>query len=135
MTWLYKSKPYTETPDDYEGFVYLIHNPQTNKFYIGQKRFWSVRKLPPLKGKTRKRTQKKPSDWQNYWSSSEALQQDVQLLGESQFVRTIIKLCRTKGELNYYETKLQFKYDVLLDERSYNGIINCKIHRSHLLKK
>jgi hypothetical protein len=135
MTWLYKGKPLAQAPKEYEGFVYLIHNPSTNKFYIGQKRFWSVRKLPPLKGKTRKRTVKKESDWQDYWSSSEALQQDAALLGKEHFVRTVVKLCRTKGELNYYEAKLQFKYDVLLDERSYNGIINCKIHRSHLPKK
>lgn len=135
MTWLYQGKPYTEVPQEYEGFVYLIHNPQTNRFYIGQKRFWSVKKLPPLKGKTNKRHKRVATDWQDYWGSSDALQQDLALLGHDKFVRTIVKLCITKGDLNYYETKLQFKYDVLRDERSYNGIINCKIHRNHLSKK
>ena len=109
--WLYQGKPYTETPEEYQGFVYVIHNFSTNRFYIGQKQFWTVKKLPPLKGRVNKRHKR---------------------VGKSQFHRTILRLCKTKGELNYHEARLQFKYEVLLDECSYNGIINCKIHRNHL---
>ena len=134
MTWQYNGKLFKQAPDECEGFVYLIHNPSTHRYYIGQKRFWTVRKLPPLKGKTNKRHKRVETKWQDYWGSSEALQSDLELLGHNKFTRTIVKLCATKGDLNYYETKLQFKYDVLRDTRSYNGIINCKIHRSHLSK-
>lgn len=130
--WIYKGQPFTETPKEYQGFVYVIHNFSTNRFYIGQKQFWTVKKLPPLKGRVNKRHKRVASDWQDYWSSSEALKQDVELLGKSQFTRTILLMCESKGLLNYHETRLQFKYEVLLDERSYNGIINCKIHRNHL---
>jgi hypothetical protein len=37
-----------------------------------------------------------------------------------------------KGELGYLEAKEQFDRNVLLSEEYYNGIINCKIHRSHV---
>jgi hypothetical protein len=135
VTWIYNNSPFTVAPDDCEGFVYVIQNPSTKRYYIGQKRFWSVKKLPPLKGKVNKRHKRVETNWQDYWGSSDALQQDVELLGKDQFVRTIITLCATKGDINYEEARLQFKYDVLRDERAYNGIIQCKIHRSHLSKK
>ena len=57
--------------DDAQGFVYLITNLTTNLKYVGKKNFWSVRKLPPLKGKTRKRTKRVESDWKDYYGSSE----------------------------------------------------------------
>ena len=39
----------------------------------------------------------------------------------------IIKFCKNKYELGYYETKMQFDKGVLLSEEYYNGIINCRI--------
>jgi hypothetical protein len=135
VEWLFDDVPFVETPNDYEGFVYVIHNPTTERYYIGQKRFWTTRKLPPLKGRKNRRHRRIESDWRNYWGSSEALHQDIELYGTEYFSRNILQLCTSKGELNYVEAKLQFEYDVLFDPHSYNGIINCKIHRSHLSKK
>ena len=129
--WLYDNKPFTSKDiGEYVGFVYLITELESGKKYIGKKLFVSKRKLPPLKGKTRKRTVIKESDWKTYYGSSE----EVQNLVESgvQFKREILYLCESKGIMSYLEAKEQFERDVLLTNDYYNGIINCKIHASHV---
>lgn len=132
--WIYLNEPVTEAPQDYVGFVYVIHHPLTQRYYIGKKLLWTVKKLPPLKGRINKRHKRVESDWQEYWGSSDNLKRDLDTLGKENFVRTIVDFASTKGELSYLEAKLQFDHDVLLDPLSYNGIINCKIHRNHLPK-
>ena len=55
--WLYNGEEFTsEMIDDYTGFVYIITNDTNGKKYVGKKLFKSVRRLQPLKGKTRRRT-------------------------------------------------------------------------------
>jgi serine/threonine protein kinase len=125
--WLYENKEFTsEEIGDYIGFVYLITDLSNNKKYIGKKLFVSTNRLPPLKGKTRKRVVKKESDWKTYYGSSE----EVKALVEQgiSFKREILHLCKTKGEMSYMEAKLQFQYDVLLRDDFYNAFIGCKIH-------
>ena len=34
--------------------------------------------------------------------------------------------------MSYMEAKEQFNREVLLSDEYYNGIINCKIHRTHV---
>ena len=54
--WLLNNKPFTsEMIGNYIGFVYEITDLSNNKKYIGKKNFYSTRKLPPLKGKVKKR--------------------------------------------------------------------------------
>jgi len=128
--WIYKDEPFTsEDIGDYIGFVYLLTDPEGKK-YVGKKLLVSKRKLPPLKGKTRRRTVIKESDWKKYYGSSE----EVQNLVESnvEFKREILHLCKTKGELSYLELKEQIDRKVLLRSDYFNGIIQCKIHRSHV---
>ena len=132
-SWSYQGKPFTsDMIQDNIGFVYEVTNLTNNKKYIGKKWFWSTRKLPPLKGKTRKRTVKKESDWQVYYGSSEEVKLLVEQHGEDNFKREILRLCKTKGECTYYEAKLQFDFDVLLRDDYYNEFIGCKIHSKHL---
>jgi len=114
--------------DKYTGFVYIITNISNQRYYIGQKKFWKIEKKKPLKGKKRRRWVKKESDWQTYYGSCEELTNDVKLFGDWNFSREIVRLCKTKSEMNYYEAKLQFEMDVLFDDRSYNRLINCKIN-------
>lgn len=136
--WHYCDKEFTsEMIGDYVGFVYVITDLSNNKKYVGKKNFWSKRKLPPLKGKTRKRTVIKESDWQDYFGSSDEVKQLVEQAGPEAFKREIIHLCNSKGEMSYLEAKEQFDREVLLSDEYYNGIINCKIHRTHVkgLKK
>jgi hypothetical protein len=118
--------------ENYVGFVYRITELDTGKMYIGKKLFWSVRKLPPLKGQKRKRTVRKQSDWREYHGSSEELKRLVEQKGSDAYYREILRLCKTKGECSYYEAKLQFENDVLLREDYYNEFIGCKIHSKHL---
>ena len=42
----------------------------------------------------------------------------------------ILKFCNSKFELSYFEAKIQFEKDVLLNENYYNGIINCRIGKA-----
>ena len=127
----------SEMIEDYIGFVYCITDLRNNKKYIGKKLFTSTRRLAPLKGKSRKRVVKKESDWQDYYGSSEEVKLLVEELGPSNFKREILHLCNTKGELSYMELKEQMDREVLLDDSYYNGILQVKIHRSHVknLKK
>jgi len=132
-SWTYQGQPFTsDMIGDNVGFVYQITNLQNGKKYIGKKWFWSTRKLPPLKGKTRKRTVKKESDWIKYFGSSEEVKLLVEQHGEDNFHRDILRLCKTKGECTYYEAKFQFDFDVLLRDDYYNEFIGCKIHSKHL---
>ena len=131
--WYYGGKEFTsEMIGDYIGFVYVITDLSNNKKYVGKKLFMSKRRLPPLKGKTRKRTVIKESDWMDYFGSSEEVKQLVEELGPQNFHREILHLCESKGVMSYLEAKEQFDRDVLLSEEYYNGIINCKIHRTHV---
>lgn len=128
--WLYKNEPFvSEDIGEYIGFVYIITD-NNDKKYVGKKLFKSRRKAPPLKGKTRKRTIIKESDWKTYYGSSE----EVKALVESgaSFRREILHLCKTKGQLSYMELKEQVERKVLLRDDYYNGIIQVKIHASHV---
>lgn len=133
MTWYYKGEEFTsEMIEDYVGFVYLITDKSNNKKYVGKKLLTSKRKLPPLKGKTRRRTVVKETDWQKYYGSSEEVKLMVEEKGADNFHREILFLCNSKGELGYIEAKYQFEHDVLLRDDFYNGIIQCKVHRNHV---
>ena len=118
--------------EDWAGFVYLITELDNGKKYIGKKNFWSTRRLPPLKGKTRRRVKKIESDWRSYYGSSEALKLLVEEAGGKRFKREIIRLCKTKGEMSYFEAKEQFDREVLFRDDYYNEFIGCKIHSNHV---
>lgn len=135
--WYLKEKSFEPSEDElsqWVGFVYLITEKETGKKYVGKKFFWSTRKLPPLKGKTRKRIKKVQSDWMKYYGSSEELKQLVEERGGDAYHREILHLCRTKGECSYLEAKEQFDRGVLLSDEYYNEFIGCKIHSKHLPK-
>lgn len=129
--WIYQNKEFTEEEiGGHIGYVYMITNLKTNKRYIGKKLFW-FSKTRTIKGKKKK--EKVLSDWTTYWSSSEDLKKDVLELGEENFTREILFLCSNKGTMSYLEAREQFAYKVLENPNEwYNGIINCKIHRSHV---
>lgn len=131
--WYYNNEEFTsEMIGDYVGFVYCITDTRNDKKYIGKKTFQSRRTLPPLKGKTRKRKVIKESDWATYYGSSEEVKSLVEEHGGDIFKREILHLCNTKGEMGYLELKEQVEREVLLSDEYYNGIIQAKIHRSHV---
>ena len=132
MTWTHNNKTFeSEDIQDNIGFVYLITDLANGMKYIGKKKFISKTKKPPLKGMKRKRTVIEESDWKNYYGSNETLKALV-AIDKTRFKREILHLCKSKGEMSYWETKLQFQYDVLLRDDFYNQFVGCKIHKSHL---
>ena len=134
MTWYYEGAVVSEAPEEYEAFVYEIENLKSGKKYAGKKKLWRRVTKPPLKGQKRKRRSRVPSDWPDYYGSSDNVKEDLALLGASNFIRRIIRWCRTPAEASYYEAKYQFDNDVLLRDDYYNGIINCRVNRSHIRK-
>jgi hypothetical protein len=111
------------------GFIYIVTNLQTGMKYIGNKQMYAVRKRPPLKGKTKKRTCVVETDWKYYTSSSPQVNKDIETYGIDAFTFEIVRWCNSKSELAYYEAKEQFDHDVLLNDNYYNGIINLRISK------
>lgn len=121
------------------GFVYKITNTISGRAYIGKKLSCFTKtslKTVTLKSGIKKKKKVKTlveSDWKTYWSSSTELQNDVKELGEENFTREILFYCQTKGTLSYIEAREQFSNKVLeYPDLWYNGIIQVKIHRSHV---
>ena len=131
--WIYNNKEFTEEDiGDSFGFVYLITNNINGREYVGKK-FFTRAGTKQIKGKKKK--VRLSSGWVNYWSSSKELQDDVKKLGEENFTRTILYLCKTRSECSYKETKEIFTRDALLSENFYNSWVSCKIHKAHVMNK
>ena len=130
--WYYNNEEFDSTPDEYQGFVYIITEISTDKKYIGKKNFWKPKTLPINKKRKRRVRTRTESDWREYYSSSHEVVALVEQNGVGNYRRDILKLCKTKGEMSYYEAKLQFEHDVLLRDDYYNEFIGCKIHSKHL---
>jgi|TARA_R110001606_G_scaffold393675_1_gene563799 hypothetical protein len=132
--WIFEDKQFDETPEDYQGFVYMITELDTGKKYIGKKFFWKPKTLPITKTRKRRVKTRVESDWKKYYGSSDRVKMLVEQNGAEAFKREILRMCETKGECSYYEAKLQFEYDVLLSDDFYNEFIGCKIHSKHIRK-
>lgn len=132
--WIYEDKEFNETPEEYQGFVYMITELDTGKKYIGKKFFWKPKTLPITKTRKRRVKTRVASDWRTYFGSSKEVHAIVESKGNDAFRREILRLCKTKGECSYYEAKEQFVRDVLLNDEYYNEFIGCKIHSKHLKK-
>jgi len=130
--WLYNGEELTETPEEYQGFVYQITELDTGMMYIGKKFFWKPKILPKNKTRKRRVRTRVESDWREYYGSNKLVIQLVEEKGRDNYKREILRMCKTKGECSYYEAKLQFENDVLLNSNYYNEFIGCKIHASHL---
>jgi len=121
----------SEILEEYFGFVYNITNLTNNKRYIGKKLLKRT-KTKQVKGK--KKRSLVESDWKSYYGSNKELQDDVFNLGAENFKREILRLCKSKGECNYFEAKYQFDLEVLENDEYYNNWIQVKVHKSHLNK-
>lgn len=130
LNWQYNGLDFTEDliGDNY-GFVYQITNLTNGRKYIGKKFFYSA-KTKQVKGKRKKI--KVPSDWQTYYGSSAELAKDVLSLGNENFTREILHLCRSKGECGYLEAKEQFIRGALETDAYYNTWIMVRVRKSHI---
>ena len=146
MGWTYQSRAITEISDMPEGtigFIYKITNGETGQYYIGKKSLYSHRTLPPLKGYKRKRKVIKESKWVDYRSSNPsvqlwfhsnemALEQEPRGEINDTLELKILRFCKTKKALTYYETEELFQNKVLEDELSLNDNILGKFFRKDL---
>ena len=131
--WLYNNREFTEDMiGDSFGYVYEITNNTNGRKYVGKK-FFTRAGTKQIKGKKKK--VRLSSGWANYWSSSEELKADVKKLGEENFSRKILYLCKSRSECSYRETKEIFIRDALLRNEYYNAWCSAKIHKSHVLNK
>ena len=130
--WYYNDTVFESTPEEFQGFVYQLTEIHTNKKYIGKKNFWKLKILPITKTRKRRVRTRIESNWKEYYSSSNEVCHLVEQHGKERFKREILKLCKTKGEMSYYEAKLQFDHNVLFRDDYYNNFIGCRIHAKHL---
>ena len=133
--WTYEGELFDPAYEDLEqwvGFVYVITEKETDMKYVGKKFFHKKKTLPVTKTRKRRKHLRVESDWRSYHGSSVTVQTLLEEKGEDAFDREILRLCKTKGDCAYYETKEQFDREVLTRDDYYNGIINCRISRKHL---
>lgn len=130
-TWTYGGKLITtisDMPEDVIGFIYKIRNKLTGEFYIGRKSLYSHRKLPPLKGFKRKRKVVKEMNWEQYQSSNS----EVNQWEHDTIEKNILRYCKTKKAMTYYELEEQIKHNALGDESCKNDNILGKFFTKDL---
>lgn len=127
--WVHGGVPIVEPPDGAVGFIYRITDTISNKKYIGKKLF-KFRRTKTVGGKRKKVTIE--SDWKDYFGSNKVLQDDVKLYGKARFTREIIKLCYSKTECNYEETRYILEERALFRDDYYNDWVTFKVTRKHI---
>jgi hypothetical protein len=125
--------------DEYIGYIYVTLHLPTGRQYIGKKNFFhttnkklgkkELAELPVARGKkpTKKQVVKE-SDWKTYYGSAA----EIKVLPKDEMNRYVLKLCKNKKELTYWETKMLFQYNVLEDDRYINDNILGKFYRKDL---
>lgn len=116
QNWFYDGKEINSIEDfpvGCMGFIYRITNLINGKFYIGKKFLKKTTKqkigkkeLNKITGKGRRPSKKtiiKESDWQLYYGSCLGLKEDLNKLGKDNFKREIIKFCKNKKQLSFWE--------------------------------
>jgi len=139
MSWIYNGVVFTDEmiPENAIGFVYEMEAIVDGKAvrYIGKKNFYSIRKKKfgkkALAAMTDKRSKKYElvvkTDYHNYYSSNDVLKEAHK--NKVLIKRNILKICFSKTELTYYETKYQFVNEVLEKEEYLNGNILGKFYK------
>jgi len=102
--WLNKTKDISK----YIGFVYRVTEIDTGKIYIGLKKYYFKKTLPPLKGYKRKRKSLIESDWKTYNTSNTYLMDAIQN-NPKNYKKEILKNFEKVSELKAYEAYLQLK--------------------------
>lgn len=137
--WIFENEVLPQAPIDSIGFVYLITNNETGKKYIGKKNFFTPKtsvKTVTLKNGNKKKKKTKTfvdSDWKEYYGSNNELQKDVEALGPEKFTRKILKICKSKSEMTYWETYFQFVTHSLVSSDYYNSWIMCRVRADHIV--
>jgi hypothetical protein len=127
--------------EEYYGYVYITMHPKSNRSYIGKKAFQhtttkklgkkELAEIPVGRGKRpTKKTVVKESDWKTYYGSNT----EIKSLPKEELIRMVVRLCKTKKELTYWETKYLFTFNVLENDSYLNDNILGKFYRKDLLE-
>ena len=137
--WSYQGQDFENSmiPEGAEGFVYEMQAIIDGKLvrYIGKKNFYSVTKkrfgkkaLSSMEDKRAKKyTMQKKLTYLDYYSSNAVLK-DAHKAG-IEIRRYMLKICLSKMELTYYETKFQFVRGVLESDEFLNGNILGRFYK------
>jgi hypothetical protein len=136
--WIFQGKCLTEPPDGFYGFIYKITNLDNGSIYIGKKCFTHLQKVKLSKkarkeSGTRKRIErrKKDSGWLDYFGSSEFLLKDLEA-NNFNCTREVLKLCKDKSSLTYWELAHMVENKVLFRDDCYNGNISGRIFKGRV---
>lgn len=121
--------------EEYEGYIYMTTILDTGRSYIGKKNFFHNTKiklgkkelanLPTARGKKpSKKLVTKESDWKTYYGSAAEIKESIKQYPKDRITRVVLRVCKTKKELTYYECKYLFQYGVLEPD---NNFINDNI--------
>ena len=139
MSWLYKGDVFNDSkiPEGAIGFIYEMEAIIDGKAvrYIGKKNFYStikkklgVKALANMEDKRAKKyTIQVKTNYQNYFSSNKVLQ-DAHKNGVP-IKRFMVRICFSKTELTYHETKYQFTREVLEKEEYLNANILGRFYK------
>ena len=135
--WLYREQEIESPPDKMYGFAYVITDDK-GRIYIGKKAF-THRKKTKLSKKARAGTRKKiqiknvDSGWQSYWGSCKPLLAYIAERGGTEgFKREIIKFCKTKQDLTFWETAFLFANEVLFRKDCWNSHILSRFFKGKI---
>ena len=137
--WMFKKKCLEKAPDGYYGFIYCITDDQGKKYW-GKKAFSHKQKRRLSKkarmGRlTRVEVKQVDSKWINYWGSCRDLLEYISLRGSTEgFTREVIKLCKDKASLTYWETVTLIDNEVLFRDDTWNGNILGKFFKNKIHK-
>jgi hypothetical protein len=139
MSWIYKGEVFNDSkiPEGALGFIYEMEAIIDGKAvrYIGKKNFYSttkkkfgVKALANMEDKRAKKyTIQVKTNYQNYYSSNKVLQ-DAHKAGII-IKRFMVRICFSKTELTYHETKFQFVREVLEKEEYLNANILGRFYK------
>ena len=139
MSWIYKGEVFNDSkiPEGALGFIYEMEAIIDGKAvrYIGKKNFYSttkkkfgVKALANMEDKRAKKyTIQVKTNYQNYYSSNKVLQ-DAHKAGVI-IKRFMVRICFSKTELTYHETKFQFVREVLEKEEYLNANILGRFYK------
>jgi translation elongation factor EF-G len=140
MSWIYKGEVFNDSkiPEGALGFIYEMEAIIDGKAvrYIGKKNFYSttkkkfgVKALANMEDKRAKKyTIQVKTNYQNYYSSNKVLQ-DAHKAGVL-IKRFMVRICFSKTELTYHETKFQFVREVLEKEEYLNQNILGRFYKT-----
>lgn len=126
--------------NDWYGYIYITFDTRTGRQYLGKKNFFhsqnkklgkkELAAIPVTRGKRpTKKLIIKESDWKTYYGSAE----EIKKSSKEHYKRYLVRLCKSSKELTYYETKYQFVYEVLENDKWINDNVLGKFYRKDLL--